>query len=431
MQLISKTLCLSALLLVSFFSLPVGKLQADTVSDLQTKVSSLQTERQKLAEEIAALQKQLSTTKTQSASLKAEIAKIELTRAKLAKEIQRTQVEIKQASINIRQLTGQIGDKQQKINTERADLNETLRAFNRLDQIDWLANALAGESLAELGAQAANFSQLQASLVDNLRNLQGLKKQLEVKKSDQEITKQNLGKLENQLSDQKQIADVTKQAKDQLLTQTKNQEANYQKLLADRRVKMQKVQDEMAKAETELKLTINTALLPKTGTGALAWPVDKIIITQGFGLTAFAQNHTTLYGGNGHNGIDFGVSVGTVIKAARAGTVLRAGDTDTVCQGASYGKWVLVRHDNGLTSLYAHLSLIKVAAGQAVSTGQVVAYSGNTGYSTGPHLHFTVYASDGVKIGDLVSKVPGCGTYHVPLGAKGAYLNPLDYLPAR
>ena len=108
--------------------------------------------------------------------------------------------------------------------------------------------------------------------------------------------------------------------------------------------------------------------------------------------------------------------------------MIGAGDTDKTCQGASYGKWILIEHDNGLSTLYAHLSLIKVSEGQIVTTSQLIGYTGNTGYSTGPHLHFTVYASQGVKVGSLKSKVAGCGTYYLPLASPNSYLNPLNYL---
>jgi murein DD-endopeptidase MepM/ murein hydrolase activator NlpD len=103
------------------------------------------------------------------------------------------------------------------------------------------------------------------------------------------------------------------------------------------------------------------------------------------------------------------------------------GDTDVVCPGASFGKWVFIRYDNGLASTYAHLSLITAKAGQRVSTGDVVGYSGNTGYSTGPHLHMSLYAGQGVKISTLKSSV--CqGTYTMPIADTKAYLDPLIYL---
>ncbi|HEY4508236.1 MAG TPA: M23 family metallopeptidase, partial [Candidatus Paceibacterota bacterium] len=109
------------------------------------------------------------------------------------------------------------------------------------------------------------------------------------------------------------------------------------------------------------------------------------------------------------------------------GTVKGAGNTDTVCPGASYGKWVLIEHANGLSTLYAHLSLIKVSEGQEVATGETVGYSGETGYATGPHLHFTVYATQGVRIMNRKSAVCG-GTYRMPIADLKAYLNPLKYL---
>ena len=104
------------------------------------------------------------------------------------------------------------------------------------------------------------------------------------------------------------------------------------------------------------------------------------------------------------------------------------GDTDPICPGASYGKWVFIRYDNGLASAYGHLSLITSKAGQRVKAGDVVAYSGATGYSIGAHLHMSVFAGQGVKITTLKSAV--ChGTYTIPLADPKAYLDPTIYLP--
>jgi murein DD-endopeptidase MepM/ murein hydrolase activator NlpD len=129
----------------------------------------------------------------------------------------------------------------------------------------------------------------------------------------------------------------------------------------------------------------------------------------------------------GHNGIDLAASVGTSIKAALSGTVQGTGNTDAACAGASYGKWILIRHANGLSTLYAHLSSIQVSSGQSVSTGDLIGLSGNTGYSTGPHLHFAVYASKAVSIISRESKA--CGTtMTLPVSPQNGYLNPLSFL---
>jgi len=81
--------------------------------------------------------------------------------------------------------------------------------------------------------------------------------------------------------------------------------------------------------------------------------------------------------------------------------------------------------------MFAHLSQFAVTPGQKVTTGQVVGYSGNTGYSTGPHLHYTLYVTEGVEVKQFnqFKKVTGCGAALSPFAAVEAYLDPLDYLP--
>lgn len=85
-----------------------------------------------------------------------------------------------------------------------------------------------------------------------------------------------------------------------------------------------------------------------------------------------------------HNGVDIAVPVGTEIKSPLAGKVVN------VYENEAGGKQLIIDHDNGMRTGYAHLSGYKVARGQRIKEGQVVALSGNTGKSTGPHLHLTL-----------------------------------------
>ncbi|MDZ4260051.1 MAG: M23 family metallopeptidase, partial [Candidatus Sungbacteria bacterium] len=151
----------------------------------------------------------------------------------------------------------------------------------------------------------------------------------------------------------------------------------------------------------------------------------KNCITQFFGYTQFAASGA--YAGKGHNGTDFRADVGTPVFAASNGVVADTGDTDAGCRGASYGKWILVKHTNNLSTIYSHLSQINVSPGDPVSRGTRIALSGKSGYATGPHLHFGLFATQGVSIQSIRSKV--CGTLMtLPIAAVNAYLNPLDYL---
>jgi murein DD-endopeptidase MepM/ murein hydrolase activator NlpD len=115
--------------------------------------------------------------------------------------------------------------------------------------------------------------------------------------------------------------------------------------------------------------------------------------------------------------------------AMSSGTVAGVGDTDQTCSGASFGKFILIKYDNGLASTYGHLSLIKVSKGQKVARGEVVGYSGNTGYSTGPHLHVSVYAKNAVEVKSLPSKSCVGKTLTQPIAPTSAYLDPMYYLP--
>lgn len=88
--------------------------------------------------------------------------------------------------------------------------------------------------------------------------------------------------------------------------------------------------------------------------------------------------------GSFHWGIDITGRVGTPIRAVAAGTVIRAGRAGT------YGYRVQIQHKSGISTLYAHASKLKVAVGDQVNQGDIIAYVGSTGNATGPHLHFEV-----------------------------------------
>ncbi|MHA3047500.1 M23 family metallopeptidase [Riemerella anatipestifer] len=86
-----------------------------------------------------------------------------------------------------------------------------------------------------------------------------------------------------------------------------------------------------------------------------------------------------------HKGIDIAVSIGKDIKSAAAGTILFAGEK------SGYGKCVIISHGNGLATLYGHLSQVLVKTNDKIKAGETIAKSGNTGRSTGPHLHYEVH----------------------------------------
>lgn len=110
---------------------------------------------------------------------------------------------------------------------------------------------------------------------------------------------------------------------------------------------------------------------------------DHINLSSGFGVRMHPVYKRHLM----HWGIDFPVLSGTPVKAAANGLVLKVMPIGTK---SSYGKYVVIAHDDTYKTLYAHLSKIIVREGELVEKGDIIARSGNTGISTSPHLHFEV-----------------------------------------
>ena len=96
-----------------------------------------------------------------------------------------------------------------------------------------------------------------------------------------------------------------------------------------------------------------------------------------------------------HPGQDFAIPIGTEVRAMSSGTVLLAGSS------GGFGNKVEIQYWDGTVSWYAHNSSLSVSQGQSVSPGQVVALSGNSGHSTGPHLHMEIHPANGDPVPPL------------------------------
>ena len=133
---------------------------------------------------------------------------------------------------------------------------------------------------------------------------------------------------------------------------------------------------------------------PLSGSGKACLPVNATRIAARFGATgSWARYHT---------GIDFSARSGTVVRTPRAGLVTHAGTGGKA--GGWAGRYVAVRHSDGTSSLYAHLSGTSVSPGQRVSGCAVIGRVGQTGRAFAPHLHFEIYSA-GVTPGDVYRAV--------------------------
>lgn len=392
------------------------ELNADAQSDLQNQIDALKNE-------IARLQTELNSTTEQKQTLQGAIKELDLQIQKLTKSIALTNAQIIQKDKQIAGLSGDITTTQGHIQQSQASIADLLRQLAESDRDPLMAVLLGSGTLSSFFDETVTLGTIRDGLQNRVEDLSNQKTDLTSSKTSAEVKRRELASLKANLASQKQGLSIARSEQAKLLAETKDKESNYQALIAQKKAEESAFEDELITLAAGLA-SADTSTAPKAARGILNWPLDTVFITQYFGNTTFAQSGA--YSGSGHNGIDFRAGIGTPVKAALSGTV------QEINQGAvkycQYGKWVLVRHDNGLTSLYAHLSGITVSKGERVSTGEVVGYSGNTGYATGPHLHLTLYISSAVTF-----KQYTCNsgyTAYIPIAPLNAYLNPLSYLPA-
>jgi len=409
------------LILFVFLVIPAYTALADPADDLRAQIKEKEAQIAALEKEIKEFQGSLEKQAVLSRTLRNEVAKLETQIKRLNSDIRLTEAHIDKTNLRISELTNEIDVRTGDIEDGKIILAGLIKSVDEHDDISLVEALISYPTLSDFLNEREYTLRLNEELDNEIRKQQQRKTELEEERIKREKEEGDYQAYRRDLSNKKSIQESITGEKSQLLRESKSQESEFQKLVHEREKKQRLIQDELIGIEEELRRQIDPSSLPQEINGILGWPTEKPEITQGFGFTQFATTYgSDIYKGKGHNGIDFRAAMGTRILASADGIVKDFGDTDPICKGGSYGKWVLIEHPNNLMTIYGHLSQVLVQRGQAVRRGDTIAYSGATGYVTGPHLHFTVYASNTYKL----AKTNHCGM--VPAGG---YLNPLVYLP--
>ncbi len=409
---------------MSFFATPV---QSQSVEELKQLIDEQNTAIERLSKEEQAVAAELETIGKQANTLENEKKRIEATRKQVQNSINSTQTKIKATELTISRLSLEITARGKDADASRGVIAKAIRDINIQDSVSIAEVILSGASISDATNVSAELASFHTSVRDRLADVEEAKRDLESKKVQSEKARRELLSLRTDLSARRAILDQSIKEQQALIAETQGKESVYKAKLADVQARKAAFERELSSFESQLGLVVDAGKLPSSGSGVLLWPLEKITVTQYFGNTSFATKNPQIYNGRGHTGVDFRASVGTRVTSALGGLVSGTGNTDLVRGCYSYGKWVLIKHPNGLSTLYAHLSLISVSEGQTVNAGQIIGYSGNTGYSTGPHLHFAVFATEGVRVQKFSSSV-NCKNAEIPVADPKAYLNPLSYL---
>ena len=335
------------------------------------------------ADALASIQNQIKDVEKQITSLFALINKLNAQLTAQQALIDATQAQVNALDGKIRLTEADITRRQAHLQIRETLFDNRVRSIEKHGSINYLALALSSTSFNQLIDRlitAQTIIQADHRLLDDLRlekaQIQALNDQLTQQRADEAalLVKQQAQQAQlQQLKAQQQAALAFKQ---QLDAQYKAQADALAAQQAE--INAQVAADEAAYAAE--------ASGSGGGTGQFGWPLNPHWISQYYGCSnyPFEMYWAACPSKHLHSGIDIAEPYGSPVMAADNGV---ASVYSTCC---GYGNYVILTHGNGYSTLYGHLAGFNVRSGQLVVRGQVIAYEGSTGNSTGPHLHFEI-----------------------------------------
>jgi murein DD-endopeptidase MepM/ murein hydrolase activator NlpD len=390
----------------------VSSVVAQSITNIDKAVDKRSDQIDEINDKINAYQKILELKKRQGATLGEQIQGLEAQTQNLGEQISFNQKELDDLNNEISQLQNRIDEKSALINQQKIILSELLRSYHQ-DFSQSITPALLTQDETVDYLNNANWNtDVSQKVSDLLDSVQTLRDGLAKEQQSVDEKKQSVNDLQEQLNARNEYLEASQNSKERLLGQTESEAQKYDTQIDSLEKEKEALEEEITDIEAG---KINQLVgLPKGGSGVLGYPVKGGKLTQGYGKTSYSHK----YASGKHNGIDIAASTGTKILSAGDGKVIGTGDLGRY----AYGKWIAINHGNGLVTLYAHLSKISVSPGKSVDRGDTIGEVGSTGNSTGPHLHFTVYASKSYEV------VP-FNSAKGKKGPVGASVNPGKYLP--
>ena len=306
--------------------------------------------------------------------------------AKVEEKINSANERIEKINFESKKIKSEIKQLKEDISSNEESLGQRLKVINNNYTLGYLNVILSSNSISDFLNNIYIVQEVIAQDKQMLEDLESDKKEIEEKKATLDKNKEEEKVIKDELVKDKESLEEDeaelKELKNELIKEEEELEEKLQKIAAEEAAKeaAKKAAEEAARndeASNNSSTSNNSTAVISNG----SWPVPGYSrISSPFGY----RIHPVLGVKKLHTGIDIPAPTGTPAVAVASGTVIYSG-----VQG-SYGNTVMIRHDNGLVSLYAHNSSLVVKVGDRVKKGQVVTKIGSTGRSTGPHLHFEI-----------------------------------------
>ena len=382
------------IILLSQFTISFAATLSEQKKEINEQISDATAQQKKVEEE-------LSTTMKEIDELEADIEENEEKIYELNKELINLNNEITE-------IKSELKKKEEEYNMQEDSLKERLVANFEMGQTTYLDVLLNSTGILDFISNYYIVSEILQNDNDILNSIEDKKNEIEIKK--QQVEEKQI-EVKNKKAEQEKIkAQLVNQknSKNSKINQLSEEEKNLQSLIDEFKNDLKSIE---AQLEEQARKAGSSSVTKSYTGGVLTFPcLNYSRISSYFGPRSSPGGGV---GSTNHKGIDIAAPRGSTIVSAADGVVVTASNTcshdyaktvRTKCScGGGYGNYIMINHGNGLVTMYAHCSKISIKSGQSVSAGQKIGEVGNTGYSTGSHLHFGVLLN-------------------------GTYVNPISYL---
>ena len=365
------------LLLVGWLLLFSPAWPADEASEEAGEdLGARQEELKKIYSELRKHKEELRLTKEQEQDVLSRLTRIN-------KELRRTEGELNYAQnrINlnerrINQLALALAEDERQLKLRSEMLSERTKEVYKTGGTNYLELIFSAHTLADFINRSYFLERILTRDIKLIKEIQEEHERVEKNKLELEDTTSEIKVLARVIERKKSVIASRAEEKKQIYDALKERRKEYESRIAELEESSQQIEKMIKRIIAERS---RKGIAAPKGTGVMVWPLYGRI-TSRFGY----RRHPYWGGVHMHTGLDIASSYGDAVKCADSGEVIFSGWWD------GYGKAVIIDHGRGLSTVYGHLSRIYVQQNQVVDKGQVVGLVGNTGYSTGPHLHFEI-----------------------------------------
>ncbi len=355
----------------------------------QEDIDSLKGDAKDLASQKAEVKKDLAALVSKQASVKEQKNLLDQQIRLTEQEIENTEAQIAGYEVLLSQTAYELEENQKAEEAQYELFCKRAKAMEKSGTYSYSSVQFKADSFSDLLSRLSDIQEVMnydQSVLDDLRTLQAQIKEKQEKqerlKAESEAAKADLEAKEADLTIQRQEAE-------KLIQELQKDVDAYAAELKEKEAEEARIQKEIKEKEEELA----RQMMDWTATvGGYIWPenVSKKI------TSPMGSRNTGIRGAStNHKGVDIGgVGYTTSVLATKAGIVI------TAKKSSSYGNYVVISHGKGNTTLYAHMSSLKVKENDRVNQGDVIGITGSTGISSGPHLHYEI-TEGGVRVDPL------------------------------